>query len=68
MYSHLERENVLPSEQNGCRKRNRGTKSQLFINKTVLRDFKKRHTNLAMVWIDYKKAYGIVPHSWTSEC
>ena len=34
----------------------------------VLRDCKKRHTNLAMAWIDYKKAYEMVPHSWISEC
>ena len=34
----------------------------------VLRDCKKRHTNLAMAWIDYKKAYDMVPHSWISEC
>ena len=34
----------------------------------MLRDCKKRHTNLAMAWIDYKKAYGVVPHSWISEC
>ena len=55
MYSHLERENVLPSEQKGCRKGSRGTKDQLLIDKTVLRDCKKRHTNLAMAWIHYKK-------------
>ena len=47
MYSHLERENVLPSEQKGCRKGSRGTKDQLLIDKTVLRDCKKRH-NLVM--------------------
>ena len=38
MYSHLERENALPFEQKGCRKDNRGTKDQLLIDKTVLRD------------------------------
>ena len=43
MYSHLERENVLPSEQKGCRKGSRGTKCQLLIDKTVLRDDKRRH-------------------------
>ena len=68
MYSHLKRENVLPSEQNGCRKGSHGTKDQLLIDKTVLRDCKKRHTNLAMAWVDFKKAYGMVPHSWISEC
>ena len=33
MYSHLERENVLPSEQKRCRKESRGTKDQLLIDK-----------------------------------
>ena len=33
-----------------------------------LRDCKRRHTNLAMAWIDYKKAYDMVPHSQISEC
>ena len=23
---------------------------------------------MAMAWIDYKKAYDFVPHSWISEC
>ena len=44
MYSHLERENVLPSEQKGCRKGSHGTKDQLLIEKTVLIDCKRRHT------------------------
>ena len=47
MQSHLERENVLPSEQKECQG-SHGTKDQLLIDKTVLRDCKKRHTNLAM--------------------
>ena len=47
MYSHIETENVLPSEQKGCRKGSPGTKDQLLIDKTVLRDCKRRHTNLA---------------------
>jgi len=27
----------------------------------------RRHTNLNMAWIDYKKAYDMVPHSWILE-
>ena len=27
---------------------------------------KRRHTNRAMAWIDYKKAYDMVTHSWIS--
>ena len=68
MYGFLEREKLLPEEQKGCRKRSRGTKDQLLIDKTVLRDCKKRKTNLAMAWIDYKKAFDMVPHSWILEC
>ena len=34
----------------------------------LLKDYKKRHNNLSMEWIDYKKAYDFVPHSWITEC
>ena len=40
-----------------------GTKDQLLIDTAVLQDCKKRRTNLAMAWMDYKKAYDSVPHS-----
>ena len=59
MYSHIKRGNVLPSEHKECCKGSCGTKDQQLIDKTVLRDSKKRHTNLAMAWIDYKK-----PMTW----
>ena len=44
-----------------------GTKDQLLIDKAILRDSRNRHTNLGMAWIDYKKAYDMVPHSWILE-
>ena len=62
MYDYLAPEKLLPEEQKGCRRGRRGTKDQLLINKTVLKDSKKRHTNLSMAWIDYKKAYDFVSH------
>ena len=68
IYDYLEREHLLPDEHKGCRRKSRGTKDQLLIDKTILKDCRKRHTNLAMAWIDYKKAYDFVPHSWISEC
>ena len=40
----------------------------MLIDKTVLKDYKKRHTNSSMAWIDYKKAYDFVPHSLINEC
>ena len=49
IYTYME-SNKLPEEQKGCR---RGTKDQLQIDKMILKDCKSRHTNLAMVWVDY---------------
>ena len=68
MYNYLEREKILPEEQKGCKRRSRGAKDQLLIDKTVLKDCKKRRTNLSMAWIHYRKAYDLVPHSWVNEC
>ena len=59
---------VLPEEQKVCRRGSRGSKNQLLIDKTVLKDCRKRHTNLSMAWIDYGKAYDLVPHSCVNEC
>ena len=33
----------------------------------ILREVKMRKKNLSMAWIDYKKAYDMVPHSWILE-
>jgi hypothetical protein len=67
MYQHLDVCGVLPDEQKGCRKRSRGTKDQLLIDKAILREVKSKQRNLSMCWIDYKKAYDMVPHSWISK-
>ena len=64
IYKHLEEQNVIPWEQKGCGKGSRGTKDQLIIDKSIMKDCKNRRTNLVMGWIDYKKAYDMVPHSW----
>ena len=68
MYNYLEQEKILSEKQKGCKNGSRGTKDQLLIDKMVLKYFKKRHNNLSIAWIDYKKAYDFVPHSWVNEC
>ena len=67
-YKYLDHRKLLPDEQKGCRRGSRGTKDHLLIDKTVLKDCRRRHTYLSMAWIDYKKAYDLVPHSWIIEC
>ena len=59
---------MLPEEQKGCRKGPRGTNNLLYIDRAVIKEFKSRKKNLAMVWMGYKKAYDMVPHSWIIKC
>ena len=68
MYNFLEGEELLPEEQKGCRKKSRGTNDQLFKDKMVMEEVMQRKRNVAMAWVDYKKAYDMVPHSWIKEC
>ena len=63
MSNFLDMNDKLPVEQKGCKKESRMTKDQLLVDKTILRDCRKRYTTLGMAWIDYKKAYDMVPHS-----
>ena len=66
-YTFLETNKLLPDEQKGCRRKCQGTKDQLAIDRSVLRNCKRRKTNLSMAWVDFKKAYDMVPHSWIVE-
>ena len=68
MSCFIENENKLPGEQKSCRRKNRGTKDQLLIDKTILKDCKKRRASLVMARMDYRKGYDFVPHSWILEC
>ena len=68
IYHHLDTQNLLPQEQKGCKKNSRGCKEQLLIDKLILKNCKRRKQNLFMTFIDYKKAYDKVPHSWILSC
>ena len=68
IYAHLDQEKLLPEEQKGCRKASRGTNDLLYIDRAVTKEVKSRNKNLAMAWIDYKKADDMVPHLLIIEC
>ena len=63
-YSHLDLNNILPLEQKGCRRGSYGCKDQLLINKMIQENCYKTKRNLSTAWIDYRKAFDSVPHSW----
>ena len=64
LYQHLEKENLLLEEQKGFLHAPRGTKDQLLIEKAVIRNCKRRKTNLNMAWVDFRKAYDMAAHVW----
>ena len=65
---HLDEKGILPEEQRGCRKKLRRTSDELFIDRAIMKEVKFRNKNLAMGWIDNKKAYDRIPPSWNMEC
>ena len=67
IYQHLESNRLLPSEQKDCRRNSRGTKDQLLIDKMIIGNCKRRLTGLGMAWIDFRKAFNMVPHTWITK-
>ena len=65
--NYLEQNSLIPEEQKGIRRKSRGTKDQLLIDQMILRNAKRRKTNLHVTWIDYKKAFDSLPHSWITK-
>ena len=37
-------------------------------DKMVMKKCKRRKTSLSMIWLDYKKAYDMIPLSWIVKC
>ena len=67
-YAFLEENELLPTEQKGCKRGSYGCKDQLLINKMILENCARSKRNLSSAWIDYKKAFDSVPHSWIIKC
>ena len=68
IYYSLTGRGLFPEEQKGCCKGSRGTEKLLYIDQHILNENKTRRKNLAMVSIDNKKAYDMVPQSWIVNC
>ena len=68
VYEHVIKNNILPLEQKGVQRKARGCKDHLLLDKAIMENSRKGRRNLSMMWIDYKKAYDLVPHSWIIEC
>ncbi|XP_045510128.1 uncharacterized protein LOC123705416 [Colias croceus] len=61
---HIDGNRILADTQNGCRAGGRGTKELLLIDTVIGQQVKRNRRNLSAAWIDYKKAFDSVPHTW----
>ncbi|RVE43610.1 hypothetical protein evm_011730 [Chilo suppressalis] len=61
---HINANNIISASQNGCTVGSRGTKELLLIDMTICQHIRRSKGALSATWIDYKKAYDSVPHSW----
>ena len=48
-------------------RKTRGCKDCLLLDRLITQKAQKNKSNIALMWIDYKKAYESVPHSWIIE-
>ena len=64
IYYSLKSRGLFPFRQKGYRKGSRGIAELLYIDQHMLNESKNRRKNLAMAWIDNKKAYDMIPQSW----
>jgi hypothetical protein len=64
IYDHCQKLNILNEEQKGCVKESFGCKEQPIIDTIIMEQARKNNRNIYTAFIDYKKAYDSVPHSW----
>ena len=66
--NHCQQNNVITLHQAGGKKDTWGYIDQLLINRTITEEVKNNRRNLMSVWLDYRKAFDSIPHTWITEC
>ena len=61
---HCESNKIITEEQAAGKRGSWGCSDQLLINKMIYDQVTSKRRNLVTVWLDYKKAFDSVPHSW----
>lgn len=64
---YLRNNNLMAREQNGGRVRTKGSKELLVIDTILTKQARRKSRNISVAWVDYRKAFDSVPHSWLLE-
>lgn len=57
----------MAPEQGGGRIKTKGSKELLIVDYIITKQARKKLRNISVAWIDYRKAFDSVPHSWLLE-
>ena len=66
--NHCQQNNIITLNQAGEKKVTWGYIDQLLLNTTITEEVKNNRRNLMSIWLDYRKAFDSVPHTWIIEC
>ena len=61
---YIDDRHLMPKEQKECYRGLKGCKEQLLISKAILQECTRRKKNVCVAWIDHKKAFDSLSHSW----
>ena len=64
---HVFRLGILPAEQKAFRKETRGCLDALTVDGSIAEEAKRDKRSLSVAWVDYRKAYDLVPHRRVNE-
>ena len=64
---HCVKNNVITLNQAGGKSGSWGYIDQLLINEMITEEVITNRRNLMSIWLDYRKAFDSVPHSWMME-
>ena len=66
--NHTAKHKLMQMDQRGAKEQCPGTHQNLLIDDMVLKDARDNNKTLATAWIDVRKAYDSVSHSWLIKC
>ena len=64
---HCGRHSIITEEQAAGKRGSWGCTDQLLINEMIHAEVVSNRRNLVTVWLDYRKAFDSLPHSWILE-
>ena len=61
---HVYKNNIITQEQTSGKRGVWGMLEQLLINKNIMNEVRRMRRNSTTIWLDYRKAFDSIPHSW----